>query len=52
MEREKEEEKERRVRGIGVPDDVAAGGREVICPENAITKPKERCQEAALGPQI
>ena len=37
---------------IGVPDDVAAGGREVICPENAIAKPEERGQEAALGPQI
>ena len=37
---------------IGVPDDFAAGGREGICPENAIAKPEERGQEAALGPQI
>ena len=26
--------------GIGVPDDVAAGGREGICPENAVMKPE------------
>ena len=39
------------IRDIGVPDDVAAGGREGICPENAIAKPKFRGWETALGPR-
>ena len=37
---------------IGVPDNVAAGGREGIFPENAIAKAEEKGREAALGPQI
>ena len=37
---------------IGVPDDIAAGGRARICPESAISKPEWKGWEATFGPQI
>ena len=36
---------------IGIPDDIVAGGRARICPENAILKPEWRGREATFGPR-
>ena len=38
--------------GIGVSEEIMAGGRARICPESANWSPEWRSQEAALGPEI